>query len=170
MKNTVSIIQLKPDDWHKYKAIRLEALQADPIAFGETYENIQSKPESYWRERLASTESRWIFAQVDEQIVGMMGARISLKNEIQDTAIIVGVYVSTLYRGNGIGKKMLESLLKLLKDLNSVKKVKLWVSETQIAAKKMYEDVGFIYTGTDEKQIEYKNNFYNELILEKILT
>ena len=48
----IEIKQLPPERWQDYQKLRLEALKADPIAFGSSYEEEISRPEEFWRNRI----------------------------------------------------------------------------------------------------------------------
>jgi hypothetical protein len=43
--NEVRVIELPPDRWREYRALRLAALRSDPIAFGSTYEESIAYPD-----------------------------------------------------------------------------------------------------------------------------
>lgn len=169
VESVVKIRELLPKDWEKYKAIRLEALEADPIAFAETYENSVTHEDSFWQNRLESLSSIWLFAEVGSHIVGMIGAFIKDNKESPGTAILVGVYVNKDYRGKGIGKQLLAHLLQEIRTKGFIHKVKLWVAETQSSARKLYEGEGFAYIGKKAEPIEYNGRRYDELIMEKQL-
>ncbi len=165
----VKIIKLSPQHWAKYKAIRLEALKSDPIAFADIYDNAVVNEDSYWKKRLINPEQIWLFAEFDSHIVGMIGAYLKDNNQPSESAAIVGVYVSKNYRGKGICKKLMNQVLEDISKTGFIKKVKLWVAETQNSARKLYEKSGFKYIGKDKKNIEHNGKVYEEFIMEKDL-
>lgn len=165
----VEIIKLDPEEWEKYKVIRLEALQSDPIAFADIYDKAVAYKDSYWKSRLENPEQIWLFAKVNSQIVGMIGALIKGEDRPLGTAAIVGVYVSKDYRGKGISRRLMNQLFEEMRKTGFIEKVKLWVAETQVSARKLYEKTGFKYIGKDEKPIEHNGKVYEELIMEKDL-
>ena len=54
MSSTFQIEIVGPDSWARVRAIRLDALSANPEAFGATHESESEIPESQWRDRLTS--------------------------------------------------------------------------------------------------------------------
>ncbi|MEK7141350.1 MAG: GNAT family N-acetyltransferase [Patescibacteria group bacterium] len=165
----VKIIKLSAEHWAKYKAIRLEALKSDPIAFADIYDNVVVYEDSYWRNRLINPEEIWLFAEIDSHIVGMIGTYLRVNNQPLESAAIVGVYVSKNYRGKGISRKLMNQMLEEISKTGFIKKVKLWVAEIQNSARKLYEKSGFKYIGKDKKNIEHNGKVYEEFIMEKDL-
>ena len=163
------IIKLQPEEWAKYKKIRLEALQSDQIAFAITYAQAILTSDKEWEEKLANQTSIFLFAAINEEIVGTIGAYLQGKNEPIDTAVIVGVYVHPDYRGQKIGKKLLQELLQEISSRKGIATVKLWVSETQKPARALYESFGFSYIGKEKKKIKFQGKEYDELIMKKEL-
>ena len=82
-----------------------------------------------------------------------------------DTADIYSVAVSADYRGNGVGKRLLEEFFSALPD--EVQAVNLEVRESNIPALKLYEKTGF-------QSVGLRKNFYqdpreNAVLMTKIL-
>ena len=95
-KSNVEIIQLPVVEWEKYKKLRLRALKEDPQAFGSNYNDSLKLPDTKWQERLQKVvdgESWAVFAQQDEQLVGMMFA---MKETDEGVVSIVSVYVANV--------------------------------------------------------------------------
>lgn len=149
----IEIITLSPSDWSRYRDLRLKSLQTDPQAFADTYEFADQQTESYWRghlERADQAQGSWmLFAEDQGQLVGCMSAVIFEDDKIPT---IVGVYVAPEARGQGLGKRLLTSLLQRLKKA-SVTGVKLSVNVEQLTALKLYQSLGFIVKGHEHKKM-----------------
>ncbi len=143
----VEIVTLKPKQWQEYKALRLRALKEDPKAFGSTYEEATNKPDKEWRYRLEKANklnNYWMFfAKLDEELVGMVGARETIPPDTLPTIKINGLYVASRARGKGIGKKLMLHLLKEVVRNPRWKKVKIKVFPTQEIAINLYKSLGF---------------------------
>src|SRR5207244_2403968 len=77
-----------------------------------------------------------------------------------DTALVVGVYVNSLYRGRGLGTLLMEAMLQEIARHKHIKKVRLLVNETQRQARELYEKLGFVYAGKKENVVSYQNELY----------
>jgi ribosomal protein S18 acetylase RimI-like enzyme len=166
INSDLHIVKLSPAEWEKYKTLRLNALQSNPIAFQDTYEKAYLHPDTFWQERLANQACIWLFAESNTTIVGMMGAMPD-KEHPQKIMNIVGVFVASTHRNMGISKKLMTTLLKEIEKRESVEIVRLWVAETQVAARKLYENAGFKYVGKEKELIAHNGKLYEELIMEK---
>lgn len=164
--NPIEIVQLTPDDWQAYRAIRLEALQTEPQAFGSTHATNLQHPESFWRGRLeesAAGEKSWLlFARRGDQLVGMIGAYAS-----DDPAVvnIISMYVQPAHRRQGISKQLMNALLDMLRQHGQFERARLTVNPHQTAALKLYESVGFVMVGIERAQMG-DGKYYDERIME----
>lgn len=85
----------------------------------------------------------------DQQILGYMAVMISL-----DAADVCNVSVDKNYEGRGIGSRLLEAMLRALKE-KGVTSVFLEVRETNAGAIHLYEKFGF-------QQISIRKNYYQK--------
>jgi GNAT superfamily N-acetyltransferase len=167
----IKIIQLPPDQWPAYKALRLEALLKAPQAFSSTYEESITRPDSHWEERLrdaAVGETTWmLFAEVDGKLAGLTGA---FREEEKDGPIvhIISVYVCEEYRGQGVASALMEAILEAVSRRGDVRKARLGVNPVQAAAMALYRRFGFQKIHTVTAQMG-DGKIYQELIMEKDL-
>ena len=85
-------------------------------------------------------------------------------------AEIFGVYVSANYRGEGVGTRLLEHTLRLIKKNKGVIKVKLAVNPEQRAAVKLYKKAGFVVTGRAQEELKVGRRFFDMLFMDKLLS
>lgn len=146
---TIAIVTLEPSDWEKYKAIRLESLKEEPQAYLSTYARSSTETDEKWQERLKLAqkgERQWLsFVKSGEDIVGMAGAWT--QEEGSETADIISVYLNKKYRGQGIGKRLMNHLIKAIKQNPQIKSLTLEVNSTQPAAVALYNSCGFKEVG-----------------------
>ncbi len=165
LKTSTEVKKLSSDRWKDYRDLRLEALKSDPTAFGSSYEEEKSLSEEEWRKRIQNA----LFAMSNDEPIGMIVFIFGNKIKTKHTANIFGVYVSDNYRGEGVGKKLLESVLLLIQENKDIAKVKLTVNPEQKVAVKLYEKYGFELVGRSKKELKVNDKFYDELIMEKFL-
>ena len=102
----------------------------------------------------------------DERIIGHLILRNTDKNnEIIRLGFII---VDPSFRGNGIGKKLINLAIDYAKNYLKAKEINLGVFENNIPAYKCYKSVGFIEINKNEK-IKINNEEWNcvELVYKK---
>lgn len=168
MDNNVKIVKLALDDWQKYRGLRLEALKEEPAAFLSSYEEKVKSPEENWRKKLGETDVM-LFAELNGKLVGMVAAFREKDQKIRHITRITSVYVNKNYRGKGIGRLLLDKVLEEIKKNLEVKKIKIEVSESQVAAYQLYKKLGFREIGRTQKEIIVDGKYYDEILMEMLL-
>ncbi len=83
-------------------------------------------------------------------------------------AEIYGFYVSTDHRGEGVGTRLLEHALLLIRKKRGIVKARLYVNTEQRAAVSLYRKTGFVVRGKMKKELKVGRRFFDMLILEKM--
>ena len=155
--------RLQADRWEEYKALRIESLESDPAAFASSVEDEASLSESDWRRRAENI----LFAFENGKPVGMMTFIVSSRPKTRHVAEIFGVYVKASERRKGIGKLLLENVLKEIARNPHVAKIKLAVNPEQRAALELYRRAGFHEVGRLHRELRVGDRYYDELMMEK---
>ena len=140
MTLSVTIRRLSPDEWEAFREVRLAALRDAPYAFGSTYERERTADENNWRERLANRAQ--FAAELEGEIVGTVGGIAS-----DDTsAALISMWVAPRARGKGAGARLVDAVLDWAKEAG-YGSVRLWVTDGNVAAERLYMRSGFTRTG-----------------------
>lgn len=141
----MDIVRLPIDKWSDYRELRLRALKENPEAFSSSYANELQQPVEFWKTRLADAErgerSWLLFARRDNKLVGMTGA--FTEGDVTETATVVSVYVPREERGRGVSTRLMEEMLRVLSDVPRLRKARLDVNVSQLAAIRVYQRCGF---------------------------
>jgi ribosomal protein S18 acetylase RimI-like enzyme len=168
--SSIQVVQLKPEEWPAYKALRLEALQTAPQAFGSAYADNLKHPDTFWQRRLqaaADDQPGWLlFAQAEDRLVGMIGAYGD-----SDPAVvhIISTYITPAYRGQGIGQALMRAILDAVRQPGTFQTARLTVNVQQIPALRLYEQFGFQTVATERAPMG-DGLLYDEYIMEKRLS
>lgn len=137
----VVIRQLAPDDWERFRDIRLAALLDAPSAFGSTYAQSVVYTEHIWRSRL--TTAAMFAAEESGRLIGIAGG---LPPQAGDTALLISMWVDPIERGRGIGEMLVNRVAQWARDEEFLS-IKLWVTVGNGAAERLYARCGFGPTG-----------------------
>ena len=161
----IEIKQLPPERWQDYQKLRLEALKADPIAFGSSYEEEISRPEEFWRNRIGNM----LFAVENNRPVGMVRYAFETRVKNKHVAGIYAMYVDKEFRNQGIGKRLMEGVISLIAENKDIHKIRLSVTPEQIYAVKLYEHCGFKRAGLFTNELCVDGRYYGEMPMEKFI-
>jgi ribosomal protein S18 acetylase RimI-like enzyme len=151
-----------PDDWQKFREIRLMGMNTDPQAFGGDLTEEKNRKEPQWRERLGSPERLFYIAEEGDRFVSMAGAK-----KIADKRwLLVGVYTRPEYRGKGLARQLIEKVITELQH-KGVDAIRLMVNIDQKDAVHLYEKLDFkiVKTLKDEKMTD--GSLHDEYLMEK---
>ena len=120
MRQSPRVRPFLPEDWQVYKALRLRALTDAPDAFGSTLAREESFSDARWQIRLVGDDFSLdlpLVAEVDGEPVGLAWGRI----EIADPSVanLYQVWIAPEYRGLGIAKILLETIINWAKKKNA---------------------------------------------------
>lgn len=139
----MKVVLLSPNDWQRLREVRLQALKADPEAFGGNYEKESQQSESEWRKRFDKED--YLIVSLDERDVGMLYIEV-LDGDHGATCWIGGCWTNPDVRGRGAMRAMLEFI-----DCHATAKgwtrqgLGVWNENT--SAINVYLSLGFKYAG-----------------------
>lgn len=160
--------KLTVDDWSVFKKIRLEALELEPQAFGDSYSVLSKKKDNYWKKELSKRKQVWYGAFDNDKLVGIGSIKFVKMLKFNHIAHLSGIYVKKEYRGKGIGKLLFKTRIDEAFRNEKIKKIKLIVNKTQINAIAMYESFGFKIVGDLKAEFRLKNDYFDAYLMELV--
>ena len=151
----VEIRRADPEDWALVRELRLAALQDTPDFFWATHEEEVTQPQSWWRDFIAG--GAWFLAFAGARPVGLAAVVEPFETiESQDAAPageppmsfldLISMWVDPAARGRGLGQSLVEAAMQWARS-EGVRELRLWVTEGNDGARRLYERAGFVATG-----------------------
>jgi RimJ/RimL family protein N-acetyltransferase len=145
----LAIRRVRAEEWPAFRALRLEALRTDPLAFGSTLERELEFPEAEWQRRVAlaatgTREATFVVIDPAGAFVGMVGCFPD-----QTSEIVYGMYLTPALRGRGLGGRLLDTLLDWF--MTNLPETPVWldVNPTAESAARAYLARGFTFDGRE---------------------
>jgi ribosomal protein S18 acetylase RimI-like enzyme len=162
----IEIRRLTQGDTVLYRDIRLEALGANPEAFGSTLEIEAAQPLSWFSERLGSSILLGAFR--DAKLVAIAGFAIQQGQKKAHKGLLWGMYVRPDARMAGIARRLIESIVGLARD--RVELIQLTVVRNNEQARRLYAGLGFEEYGIEKNALKHDGRYYDEILMAKDLS
>lgn len=161
-----SIRQLEPADADAFRAIRLEALQDSPEAFGGDFaQESQQAIESFVRQITHSA----IFGAFDaDRLRGVVGLFWDKGAKREHLGHLYTVYVTPAARGSGLALPLIEAALDHARSRGLVQ-VLLGVATHNAPAIALYRKAGFDIYGTEPRSLFVNGRYLDEHLMVRFL-
>ncbi|WP_102127220.1 GNAT family N-acetyltransferase [Deinococcus planocerae] len=148
-------------DASAYREVRLAGLRGDPLAFITTAGEYEARPLSEIAARLDPTSGVVNFgAFLEGSLVGILTVLRETRPALAHRTEIVGVSVLPVARGRGAGAALVEAGVAQARAWSGVTSLRLAVTETQHAARRLYERHGFRVWGTEPDAMHHGGRVY----------
>jgi len=156
---------LTTDDAAALRAIRLEAVEQEPFAFGASLEEERNRSLEEWQARLVASnreESGYIGAFDGGELFGLIGYFRHKGAKVRHKASIVSMYVKKAHRGTGVAGELMKAALTHLKAFGDVDQVQLAVVTSNESAVRFYEKMGFLQYGLEKRALRIEGTYVDE--------
>jgi len=142
--------------------LRRNALLDSPLAFLASPEDDLASSEAAVRELLDPRRKSVVFGAYDPGLVGMLGLNRANQRKAAHKVNLWGMFVLPTYRGQGVAAQLLDAAVRYARALDGVRSVHLSVSESAVAARRLYEKAGFETWGVEPDAIRFEERSASE--------
>jgi ribosomal protein S18 acetylase RimI-like enzyme len=153
----IAIRRLSVADAECYRAFRLAALEHTPTAFTSSHAEESSKPLSATAARLAAAQhgSGALLGAFTgaRDLVGTAGLSVPAREQERHKGTLFGMAVAPEASGRGIGRSLVQQILRVAAEDDRLRQVILTVSEGNTAAIRLYASCGFTVWGREPQAV-----------------
>ncbi len=160
----MNIRRLTENDAQALYCFRLHALEVEPKSFRESHEELRKVAVATYAERLGTGgDDNFVLGAFEgSEMIGMVGFYRELPLKCRHKGWIWGMFVDRSQRGKGIGRALLTAALERARKVPGLAQVRLTVSTTQDAARKLYVSCGFRVFGVEQQAMCVNGEFVDE--------
>jgi len=147
------------------RAMRLTALEESPTAFGSTVMEEAQRPLEKLAELMApevDDGSCFFGVFADGAMAGIIGFVRRPGVRRQHVAELRSVYVLPEFRGRGLGRMLLETVLSHARGLDGMRQVILCVNAANQPARRLYQSLGFVRFGLEPSALRIDGTGHDE--------
>lgn len=148
-------------EWLAFQALRLDALQMNPEAFGSSYEEEAVMSIGNFKEVYKKCAIFGAF--IADSLVGCAGFFIQSPIKMQHRGVLFSLYVEPSCRNKGIASSLVKAVIDHAK--KSVLQLHTTVVTSNKSALNLYEKNGFIIYGTEPHSLKINDDFYDEHLM-----
>ena len=148
-----------------YRALRLQALQDYPEAFGASYEDEAARSLEMMAKRLDGGPLNCVFgALAGDNLVGTAGFVVPDRSaKSRHKGLLVGVHVAPAHRSRALGRALVSAVIDHARA--HVVLLQAAVGVANGPALRLYESLGFRHYGLEEKALRVEGAFVDEALI-----
>ena len=160
------ITRLTPNHAESYRALMLEAYECHPDAFTSSLGERSILPLAWWQGRLAvqANANEIVFgALIQEQLMGAVGISFDTRAKASHKSTIFGMYIPAQFRRQGVGRRLIEEVLRYATTRPATRITQLTVSAGNTPALRLYESAGFIQFGIEPFAVRIGTEYVSKI-------
>ena len=138
-------------------------MQEHPDAFTSSYAEDSDTPLVTTERRLAPDSRDWVFgAFVANELAGFAGLAREPRAKNRHKGAVFGMYVAPEHGRRGIGATLLRRVIETAQSQSGFEQLVLTVTETNVAARTLYEKLGFRSFGIEPRAIRVGDTYFDK--------
>ncbi|MFK4825360.1 GNAT family N-acetyltransferase [Paenochrobactrum sp. BZR 588] len=163
-RDRIIVRVLTPNDVQAYKAVRIHALKNSPLTFGSSYMQESGYSDEVFAHRIRHEGGNAVFGAFDgDTLLGAAGVFVHERWSEKHRGTLWGVYVMPQARGLGLGRLLVEHVIRYAEKHVVVLDAKVVASNDY--ARRIYYDLGFEKYGLEKKSFCIEGQFQDQELI-----
>lgn len=158
----IEIRELNANDTDSFIELKKVGLSTDPSAFVADIEDDAPNYQNNVRNRIKNasiSNGDIILGAYDNNLIGIVAVTRHKNKKRRHKADLHGMYLRPEYRGIGLGRELLNRILKMAEKMEGLEEIELVVASNNENVLRLYEKVGFEKTYFERHALQIDNNY-----------
>lgn len=156
---------LGAQDFEQWNAIRTEALDNSPFAFGRSNEDEFAERDHRFKVNINRKDRFILGVFEDDNLIGIAGFYRHEPIKIFHKGTVWSVFVKPEYQGKGFGRKLMEETLREAWEMNDLEAILIGVSSNNPTAINLYRNLGFEDYGREPNCLKHNGEYVDEILM-----
>jgi RimJ/RimL family protein N-acetyltransferase len=167
VSTAIAIRPLAASDADVFRRLRLEQVELEPKTFAESSDEIRALSLEATAQRLAApADESYVMGAFDgDELIGTAGCFRLREGKTRHKGRLWGVYVTPAFRRRGVGRALLEAVVRKAGDIAGMEQLTLAVALPQLAARRLYESLRFEVYGTERRALKVGFEYVDEHLM-----
>ncbi|MBD7938515.1 MULTISPECIES: GNAT family N-acetyltransferase [Cytobacillus] len=159
----MKIIPLHKEHAESFKQIRLIGLKQHPESFASSFEEEAEQSIQDIEKKLLSSQAITYGAFHEGRLGGIITLLFESKLKMHHKAYIVGLFVQEEFRGLGMAKQLMNTVIDNARVVETVEQLHLTVMADNQPALKLYKKLGFRSYAHEPRALKVAGHYYDEI-------
>jgi ribosomal protein S18 acetylase RimI-like enzyme len=152
-------------EYEAWNAIRTDALDVAPFAFGRSNEDEATERTHRFASNI-NREDRFILGAFDgDELIGIAGFYRHEPKKTSHKGTIWSVFIKPNWQGKGLGRNLMEETLLEAWKMADLETILLGVSSNNPTAFNLYKNLGFVEYGREPNCLKHKGEYVDEILM-----
>lgn len=161
----VSFRILGDQDFEQWNAIRTEALDNAPFAFGRSNEDELAERDHRFKTNINRDDRFILGAFENDNLIGIAGFYRHEPIKTFHKGTVWSVFVKTASQGKGFGRKLMEETLREAWEMKGLETILIGVSSNNPTAINLYRNLGFEDYGREPNCLKHNGEDVDEILM-----
>ncbi|MGB0916589.1 MAG: GNAT family N-acetyltransferase [Flavobacteriales bacterium] len=164
-KTVMDFKRLTDADFEQWNALRTEALDVSPFAFGRSNEDEFAERDHRFKVNIDRADRFILGVFEDKKLIGIAGFYRHEPIKTFHKGTVWSVFIKPEHQGKGLGRKLMKRTLEEAWKMDGLETILIGVSSNNPPAINLYRNLGFTDYGREPNCLKHNGEYVDEILM-----